>query len=117
MLGPNKVALGDVVPWAKVSQGWYLTAIDQGSKAAYGSMRTTAEILDLVDPLGGRYQLLKVKGDPRTRRGSFAVADWSLDGRTALRQFDKMSPQQRAVRSTCGPGPRPPSRFRCATRR
>src|SRR5690348_11813538 len=65
MLGPNQVTLGDRVPWSLVGRGWYLTLIDIGPRDPEGDIRATHQLLDLVDRLGGRYQMAKtgVAGD------------------------------------------------------
>jgi hypothetical protein len=75
MLGPGQVAMGDQVPWGKVGRGWYLTSIDQGPQGRMGSIDARHQLLDLVDPLGGRYQMLKTSVG-HARRGYWTLADW-----------------------------------------
>ncbi|MGH3510239.1 MAG: hypothetical protein ACRDPI_08420 [Nocardioidaceae bacterium] len=96
MLPAGQVTTADRVPWAKVGQGWYLTSIDQGTKGDYGSMNDTAELLDLVDPLGGRYQLLKVPVG-KDEAGRFVLEQWSPDSRTALLLMNERTSRQQAV--------------------
>lgn len=82
MLGPNRVTMGDRVPWGKVGHGWYLTLIDQGTHTEMG-LDAHHQLLDLVDPLGGRYQLAKT-AIAKNGSGDRSLDDWSTDGRTAL---------------------------------
>jgi TolB protein len=95
VLGPNQVTMGDRVPWGRVGHGWYLTLIGQGPHGEYG-IEADHQLLDLVDPLGGRYQMAKTavgKDGSGVRR----LVDWSADGRTALELVDPDSRTQRAV--------------------
>jgi hypothetical protein len=95
ILGPHQVAMGDQVPWGKVGHGWYLTLIDQGPQGDYG-IQAKHQLLDLVDPLGGRYQLAKTavgKDGSNYRR----LSDWSTDGKRAIELVDSSGAQQRAV--------------------
>ncbi len=96
MLGPNQVTLGDRVPWSLVGRGWYLTLIDLGPRGPEGGIRATHQLLDLVDPLGGRYQMAKtgVAGDGRGYR---RLADWSPDGHEALLMVDGGTTRARAI--------------------
>jgi TolB protein len=86
LLGPNQVTTGDRVPWGKVGTGWYLTLVDQGPMKEFG-IDAHHQLLDLVDPLGGRYQLDKtvVRKDGTGYRH---LVDWSTDGHTALELVD-----------------------------
>jgi TolB protein len=82
LLGPDQVMMGDHVPWDRVGHGWYLTLVDQGPHDEMG-IHADHQLLDLVDPLGGRYQMAKTTvgtDGSNTRR----LVDWSPDGRTAL---------------------------------
>lgn len=94
LLGPNQVRLGDV-PWDQVGHGWYLTLVDQGPQGQFG-IDARHQLLDLVDPLGGRYQLAKTaigKDGSNYRR----LTDWSTGGRRAIELVDTKSKGQRAV--------------------
>jgi TolB protein len=95
VLGPNQVTTGDHVPWSKVGHGWYLTLVDQGPMKEFG-IQARHQLLDLVDPLGGRYQLGKtaVRSDGTGYRH---LVDWSANGHTALELVDSSKGQQRAV--------------------
>ena len=81
VLGPNKVTMGDRVPWGKGGHGWYLTLVSQGQHGEFG-IDADHQLLDLVDPLGGRYQLAKTAVGKDS--GYRSLEDWSADGRTAL---------------------------------
>jgi hypothetical protein len=82
LLGPNQVATADQVPWDKVGRGWYLTSINQGKQGDYG-IDPDHQLLDLVDPLGGRYQMLKT-GLGKQGRNFYQLVDWTADGQVAL---------------------------------
>jgi hypothetical protein len=87
--------MGDRVPWSEVGRGWYLTLIDQGTRGDYG-IDPDHQLLDLVDPLGGRYQLVESsvgKDDVGYRH----LMDWSVDGRRALVIVGEGTPRARAV--------------------
>lgn len=95
VLGPNRVATGDRVPWEEVGHGWFLTLLDQGTRGAYG-VDPHHQLLDLVDPRGGRYQLAKSAvgtDDAGLRR----LMDWSVDGRRALVMVGEGTPRARAI--------------------
>jgi TolB protein len=95
LLGPNQVTTGDHVPWSKVGAGWYLTLIDQGPQGEVGIV-PHHQLLDLVDPLGGRYQLLKTEVG-RDANDYGQLVDWSADGRRALVLRMSSTGHQRAV--------------------
>jgi hypothetical protein len=95
LLGPNQVTTGDHVPWSKVGAGWYLTLIDQGPQGEVGIV-PQHQLLDLVDPLGGRYQLVKTQVG-RDGNGYGRLVDWSADGRRALVLRMSSDGHQRAV--------------------
>lgn len=95
LLGPNQVTTGDHVPWSQVGRGWYLTLVDQGPQGEFG-IQAEHQLLDLVDPLGGRYQLAKTtvgKDGSNYRR----LTDWSTDGRRAIELVDGNGGPTRAV--------------------
>ena len=96
LLGPNHVATGDQVPWRQVGEGWYLTLIAQGPRGDFG-INADHQLLDLVDPLGGRYQLAK-SSVAKDGTGYRQLADWSSDGRTALLFADQGTRRARAIR-------------------
>jgi TolB protein len=80
LLGSGQVALGSDVPWSQVGPGWRLTLLQQGKQHA-DVFAVSAQMLDLVAPSGGRYQLFKSSTkDVQPWR----LDDWSSDGRTAL---------------------------------
>lgn len=95
VLGPNQVTMGDRVPWSQVGQGWRLTLINQGPHGEFG-IDARHQLLDLVDPLGGRYQLAKTAVG-QDGSGYRRLVDWSTDGRTALEVVDPQKKPQRAV--------------------
>jgi hypothetical protein len=95
MLGPNQVTLADQVPWDRVGHGWYLTLIDQGDRGDFGVV-ADHQLLDLVDPLGGRYQLAKTTV-AKDGSGYRRLVDWSTDGRTAVEVVSGKGVRQRAV--------------------
>lgn len=95
LLGPNQVAMGDQVPWAEVGSGWYLTAVSQGRQGDYG-ITAQHQLLDLVDPLGGRYQMLKTDVGKKSR-DFYQLADWSADGQEALLLIGGGTADARAV--------------------
>ncbi|HEX4471052.1 MAG TPA: hypothetical protein VH085_03725 [Nocardioides sp.] len=95
ILGPNQVTMGDHVPWDKVGQGWYLTLVDQGPQGELG-IDARHQLLDLVDPLGGRYQLAKTAVG-KDGSGFRRLTDWSTDGTRAIELVDSSGAQQRAV--------------------
>ena len=99
VLGPNKVTMGDRVPWGKVGHGWYLTSVNQGQHGEFG-INADHQLLDLVDPLGGRYQLAKTAVGKDS--GYRSLEDWSADGRTALELVATRSAPGRAVRPPGG---------------
>jgi TolB protein len=95
ILGPNQVTTGDDVPWSQVGHGWYLTLVDQGPQGEFG-IDPHHQLLDLVDPLGGRYQLAKTavgKNGSNYRH----LSDWSTDGHRAIELVDTPGSQQKAV--------------------
>jgi hypothetical protein len=94
MLGANQVTTGDRVPWKLVGSGWYLTLIDQGAHGEFG-IEADHQLLDLVDPLGGRYQIAKTAVG--TNGGYRRLVDWSADGRRALELVDEGTRHARAV--------------------
>jgi hypothetical protein len=94
ILGPNQVTTGDRVPWSKVGHVWYLTLIDQGPRAEFG-INPDHQLLDLVDPLGGRYQLAKT-AVRKDGSGFRHLVDWSSNGRTALELVDHQPSGQHA---------------------
>ena len=96
ILGPNHVSTSDRVPWRQVGEGWYLTLIAQGSRGDFG-INADHQLLDLVDPLGGRYQLAKTSV-AKDGTGYRHLADWSSDGRTALLLADQGTRRARAIR-------------------
>jgi hypothetical protein len=96
MLGPNQVAMGDQVPWAQVGHGWYLSSIDLGPRGQMGSINAHNQLLDLVDPLGGRYQMLKTKVGP-AQRGYWTLADWAPHLNEALLFANGGSGHARAI--------------------
>ncbi len=95
VLGANEVAMGDRVPWGEVGHGWYLTLIDHGTRGDDG-IDPDHQLLDLVDPLGGRYQILQTDVG-RRGRGYRRLTDWSADGRRALLLVDGGTPHAYAV--------------------
>ena len=96
VLGPNRVALGDRVPWRQVGDGWYLTLIAQGTRGDFG-INAERQLLDLVDPRGGRYQLARTSV-AKDGSGYRSLAGWSASGRTALLLVDQGTKRARAVR-------------------
>jgi TolB protein len=96
LLGPNQVVMGDQVPWRQVGSGWYLTLIDQGPHGEFG-INAERQLLDLVDPRGGRYQLAK-SSVAKDGTGYRSLAGWSATGGTALLLVDQGTKQARAVR-------------------
>jgi TolB protein len=96
VLGPNRVALGDQVPWRQVGDGWYLTLIAQGVRGDFG-INAERQLLDLVDPRGGRYQLARTSV-AKDGTGYRSLAGWSASGRTALLLVDQGTKHARAVR-------------------
>ncbi len=95
VLGANQVALGGRVPWDRVGHGWYLTLIDQGTRGDHG-IDPDHQLLDLVDPFGGRYQLEKTDVGQQGH-GYRRLTDWSADGRRALVLVDGGTPGAYAV--------------------
>jgi TolB protein len=96
LLGPNRVAMGDQVPWRQVGDGWYLTLIAQGTRGDFG-INAERQLLDLVDPRGGRYQLSRTSV-AEDGTGYRSLAGWSASGRTALLLVDQGTKHARAVR-------------------
>ncbi|MCB0909697.1 MAG: hypothetical protein KDB63_21560 [Nocardioidaceae bacterium] len=82
LLGPDRVAGADEVPWGRVGDGWYLTAVDQGPRAGSGWVRPRHQLLQLVNPRGGRYTMWSTT--VRHGRGLVRLVDWSPDARVAL---------------------------------
>jgi hypothetical protein len=95
ILGPNQVTTGDHVPWSQVGHGWYLTLVDQGPHGEFG-IEARHQLLDLVDPLGGRYQLAKT-AVAQNGSGYRHLDDWSTDGDRAIELVDSTGAEQRAV--------------------
>lgn len=95
LVGPGRVVPGDEVPWDRVGEGWYLASLDEGPRSAGGWIRPRRQMLDLVNPRGGRYRMLTTA--VRHGRGHVRLADWSLDGRTALLTVGAGGRQFRAV--------------------
>ena len=96
LLGPNRVVMGDQVPWRQVGEGWYLTLIDQGAHGEFG-INAERQLLDLVNPRGGRYQLA-TSSVAKDGTGYRSLAGWSASGRTALLLVDQGTKHARAVR-------------------
>ncbi len=96
VLGPNRVTTADRVPWPQVGRGWYLTLIDQGPHGEFG-VNARRQLLDLVDPRGGRYQLT-ASTVAKDGTGYRSLAGWSDDGRSALLFVDQGTRRARAVR-------------------
>ncbi len=82
LLGPDRVAGADDVPWDRVGDGWYLTAVDQGPRAGSGWIRPSHQLVQLVNPRGGRYTMWR--NTVRHGRGLVRLVDWSADARVAL---------------------------------
>jgi TolB protein len=76
------VAGADDVPWDRVGDGWYLTAVDQGPRAGSGWIRPSHQLVQLVNPRGGRYTMWR--NTVRHGRGLVRLVDWSADARVAL---------------------------------
>jgi TolB protein len=95
VLGPGQVTMGYDVPWDEVGPGWYLTLIDQGPTVE-GGIVPKHQLLDLVDPRGGRYQLVKTAVGPDAAN-SHSLVDWSTDGRMALEVVETRQGRERAV--------------------
>lgn len=86
LLGPDLVAPADEVPWDRVGDGWYLAAVDRGPRVGSGWIRPRHQLLQLVNPRGGRYTMLTTT--VRHGRGLFRLVDWSLDAKVALLTYD-----------------------------
>lgn len=82
LLGPDRVAGADDVPWDRVGVGWYLVAVDQGPRAGGGWIRPRQQLVQLVNPRGGRYTMWTTT--VRHGRGLVRLVDWSADARVAL---------------------------------
>lgn len=80
LLEAKEVGLGADVPWSQVGHGWRLSLLQQGKQQAE-VFRVSAQMLDLLAPSGGRYQLFKT---PTKDTAPWSLEDWSSDGRTAL---------------------------------
>jgi hypothetical protein len=80
LLDAGQVARGSEVPWSRVGSGWRLALLDQGKQHA-DVFSISAQLLDLIAPSGGRYQLFKI-----STRGldPWRLDDWSADGRSVL---------------------------------
>jgi TolB protein len=80
LLAAKEVGLGADVPWGQVGHGWRLSLLQQGKQDAE-VFQVSAQMLDLIAPSGGRYQLLKT-----LTKGTvpWSLDDWSSDGHTAL---------------------------------
>jgi TolB protein len=95
LLGANQVTTGDHVPWDRVGAGWYLALVDEGPQGEFG-INARHQMLDLVNPLGGRYQMVKTTVGSNGS-GFRQLADWSADGRRALVLVGPGSAHPRAV--------------------
>lgn len=91
----TQVVPGDQIPWGEVGPGWALAALAQGGRGEYGGIDPDQQLLELIDPEGGRYRILTsaVTGG----HGWFSLKAWSDEGRTALLVFDEGLRPQRAV--------------------
>jgi TolB protein len=83
------------VPWGEVGHGWYVTLVDQGSHGEFGIV-AHHQLLDLVDPLGGRYQMARSSVGPR-QSAYRTLADWSADGQEVLMMVGQGTSRARAV--------------------
>ncbi|MFN8194476.1 MAG: hypothetical protein U0R80_09355 [Nocardioidaceae bacterium] len=95
LLGSGRVAAAEDVPWDRVGDGWYLAVVDKGSRTDDGWVEPRRELLELVNPRGGRYEVFETR--VRDGRGSILLVDWSLDAGTALMVVDNGLTTQRAL--------------------
>lgn len=96
MLGANQVTSGDRVPWGDVGHGWYLTLVDQGHRGEFG-IDAAHQLLDLVDPRGGRYQMARTAVAEDGLTGYRRLMDWSVDGHRALVMVGEGTPRARVI--------------------
>ena len=75
LLQAKQVGLGTEVPWARVGRGWRLSLLGQGVQDA-DVFEIHAQLLDLIAPTGGRYQLFKTR---TLTTGPWSLDDWSAD--------------------------------------
>jgi hypothetical protein len=96
ILAVAQVGTAADVPWYRVGRGWFLTMVNEGTRDASG-IRVDHQELELVDPLGGRYRMLR---RPVNSAGNsyLRLTDWSADAQVALLVADLGTRDARAIR-------------------